>query len=413
MVGLDAGALQTGVKGRLTADNLYISAFGTATAVDVATNAGDVYLTNLFNDPASPPPAPTTRKTINLSLDNSASDRVGRIHTNTEVTFDTAGNPTVKGIAFNDARFQSDKTLIFDDQLAASRMALNVANGAARFDQPILIGQGALPASFGDAVSLKRLADAAAAAGKTLPLPQFNGKPTVGPNAFFAARAGLTFSGGITFDDPDVPYVTFLTDTDLDLGPGVFSINPLKQDFLAQFTSYSPGKTVHIENTLPSQLDGLGPYFTNDLHFKKLPGTTLVFGGALGPQGGTAAPGSGPLIIGANGALNVGGQNAFFVSNGPITGAGNLVSTGFVAVGTPPAPPVPTTPPTAPGATSGTVAGSVQGTMQGGEGAEQVAEQDKEKDKDKDKENVDVADAGEGDTDGVVDHKSNTGQMCE
>ena len=343
----------------------------------------------------------------------SAYDGVGRIHTNTEVTFDAAGNPTVKGIAFNDARFKSDKTLIFDTQLVANRMAVNVANGAARFDQPLLIGQGALPASFGDSVSLKRLAEAAAAAGINLPLPQFNGAPTFGPNAFFAARTGLSFNGGITFNDPDVPYVTFLTDANLDLGPGVFSINPLKQDFLAQFTSYTPGKTVHIENTLPSKLDGLGPYFVNDLHFKKLPGTTLLFGGALGPQGGTAAPGTGPIVIGANGALNVGGQNAFFVSNGPVTGLGNLASTGFVADGAPPVPPVPPVPPTTttPGATSGTVAGSIEGGAGDGFADEQVDERDKEKDKDK--ENVDVAAADEGDTDGVVDQKSNTGQMCE
>ena len=415
VVGLDAGSLQTGAKGLLTADNLYVQAIGASTAVDIATAVGDVYLSNVLADPESAPPAPTTRKTINLSLDNSAYDRVGRFHTNTEVTFDTAGNPTVKGIAFNDARFKSDKTLIFDTQLVANRMAVNVANGAARFDQPLLIGQGALPASFGDSVSLKRLAEAAAGAGTStnLPLPQFNGAPTFGPNAFFAARTGLSFNGGITFNDPDVPYVTFLTDANLDLGPGVFSINPLKQDFLAQFTSYTPGKTVHIENTLPSKLDGLGPYFVNDLHFKKLPGTTLLFGGALGPQGGTAAPGTGPIVIGANGALNVGGQNAFFVSNGPVTGLGNLVSTGFVADGAPPVPPVPPVPPTTttPDATSGTVAGSIEGGAGDGFADEQVDERDKEKDKDE--ENVDVAAADEGDTDGVVDQKSNTGQMCE
>ncbi|MEI7466078.1 MAG: hypothetical protein WCJ87_12090 [Burkholderiales bacterium] len=410
LVGLDAGSLQTGAKGLLTADNLYVQAIGASTAVDIATAVGDVYLSNVLADPESTPPAPTTRKTINLSLDNSAYDRVGRFHTNTEVTFDTAGNPTVKGIAFNDARFKSDKTLIFDTQLVANRMAVNVANGAASFDQPLLIGQGALPASFGDSVSLKRLAEAAAAAGFKLPLPQFNGAPTFGPNAFFAARTGLSFNGGITFNDPDVPYVTFLTDANLDLGPGVFSINPLKQDFLAQFTSYTPGKTVHIENTLPGKLDGLGPYFVNDLHFKKLPGTTLLFGGALGPQGGTAAPGTRPIVIGANGALNVGGQNAFFVSNGPVTGLGNLLSTGFVSDGAPPPPPPPPPPTTTPGATSGTVAGSIEGGV-GEPGTEMVDEKDKEEDKDS--ENVDVAAADDGGTDGVVDQKSNTGQMCE
>jgi len=296
-----------------------------------------------------------------------------------------------------------------------------VANGAARFDQPVLIGAGALPASFGDSVSLKRLADAAAAAGKTLPLPQFNGAPTFGPNAFFAARNGLVFSGGLTFNDPDVPYVAFLTDSALDLGPGVFSINPLKRDFLAQFTAYTPTKTVHIENSLPAELDGLGPYFTNDLHFKKLPGTTLLFGGALGPLGGTAAPRIGPLVIGQNGTLNVGGQNAFFVGDGPVTGAGNLLSTGFVGGDIPPPPPPPPPPPVVdpqkpPGISDGTVNGSIDASVGSGDGAldeEMLANKDDDEEKDRKKEKVDIAEAGEDDTVGVVDQKSNTGQMCE
>jgi hypothetical protein len=187
----------------------------------------------------------------------------------------------------------------------------------------------------------------------------------------------------------------------------VRSINPSRQDFLAQFSAYTPGATVHIENVLPTTLDGTGPYFVNDLHFQLLPGTTLLVGGTLTPTG-VGLPHPGPVLIGQHGGLNIGHQNAFFVANGAITGLGNVISTGFVAIGVPPPEPTPSTPDSL---SSGTVDGAVLADAANGNlMLASVLEDDEEDENDPGS----LEDAASDNQSGSgLGGKSNIGQMCE
>jgi hypothetical protein len=301
-------------------------------------------------------------------------------------------------------RFSGDATFVND--LTAQSLAVNTSGGNVLFDAGVTVGDRPLPDQAGDASAIGSLAAAASAAGVTLPLPMDKGARTNAPNAFFAASGDIKFAEGLSFDDPDVPYAVFKTDGSLDFGPGVRSINPARKDFLAQVTAYTASKTVHIENSLPAALDSSGPYFTNDLHFKKLPGTTLLFGGT-----GT----TGSIVIGANGPLDVGNQNAFFVSTGTVKGAGNLVSTGFAPQSTRP----PITPPITPSeqvqVSMGTVGSAIQDDVIVSNKSMLPTDRDDETDNEKDDEGktLDLAENTGGRKSSLVSSKSNTGQMCE
>ena len=422
-VGVSGGALTTLGAGILQADSVTLVGLGSTQSFSVRTNTQHLTLTNeIFGLDAG------VLSGVNLYLDNTAYAGPTLVDTNTNiqafidpVTGTRFANTLITGLAFSSARMLFTGDVGFAGDVAANNMAVDVANGVLVFSG-IGIGEVPLSGDFGDAYSLALLAQAAQAAGVSLALPQYNGAPTTGANAIFAARNGITFSDGLTLDDPDVPYVAFLTDGLLDFGPGVLSINPIRQDFLAQFSSYTPGATVHIENVLPSTLDGTGPYFVNDLNFQLLPGTTLLAGGTLTPTG-SGLPHPGPVLIGQNGALNIGQQNAFFVANGAITGAGNVISTGFVAVGGTPVPPSPVPPAPAPtpstpdSLTSGTVAGAVLADAANGDlMLASVLEDDSVLDDDEEDENDPgyLEEAASNDQSGSgLGGKSNTGQMCE
>ena len=414
LVGVSGGALTTLGTGILQADSVTLVGLGSTQSFSVRTNTQHLTLTNeIFGLNAG------VLSGVNLYLDNTAYAGPTLVDTNTNIqafidpaTGTRFADTLITGLAFSSARMLFTGDVGFAGEVAANNMAVDVANGVLVFSG-IGIGEVPLSGDLGDAYSLALLAQAAQAAGVSLALPQYNGAPTTGANAIFAARNGITFSDGLTLDDPDVPYVAFLTDGLLDFGPGVLSINPSRQDFLAQFSSYTPGATVHIENVLPSTLDGTGPYFVNDLNFQLLPGTTLLTGGTLTPTG-IGLPHPGPVLIGQNGALNIGHQNAFFVANGAITGVGNVISTGFVAVaGTPvpPAPPPAPTPSTPDSLSSGTVAGAVLADAANGDLMLASVSEDDEEDEN-DPGNLEDA-AGDNQSESGLGGKSNTGQMCE
>ncbi len=421
LVGVSGGALTTLGAGILQADSVTLVGLGSTQSFSVRTNTQHLTLTNeIFGLNAG------VLSGVNLYLDNTAYAGPTLVDTNTNIqafidpaTGTRFADTLITGLAFSSARMLFTGDVGFAGGVAANNMAVDVANGVLVFSG-IGIGEVPLSGDFGDAYSLALLAQAAQAAGVSLALPQYNGAPTTGANAIFAARNGITFSDGLTLDDPDVPYVAFLTDGLLDFGPGVLSINPSRQDFLAQFSAYTPGATVHIENLLPSTLDGTGPYFVNDLNFQLLPGTTLLAGGTLTPTG-SGLPHPGPVLIGQNGALNIGHQNAFFVANGAITGAGNVISTGFVAVGGTPVPPPPVppapTPSTPDSLSSGTVAGAVLADAANGDlMLASVLEDDSVLDDDEEDENDPgyLEEAASNDQSGSgLGGKSNTGQMCE
>ncbi len=390
------GALMTEGEGILNADELRIGVFGSSKGVNLSTNTAALVFGIDTTGGATVAP-------VNVAINNSARTGATRVSTDPG-SVDSGTEFSVLPLAEAAFRFSGDATFLND--LTAQSLAVNTSGGNVLFAAGVTVGDRPLPDQAGDANAINSLAAAASAAGVTLPLPMYKGARTNAPNAFFAASGDIKFAEGLSFDDPDVPYVVFTTDGLLDFGPGVKSINPARKDFLAQFTAYTASKTVHIENSLPVALDASGPYFTNDLHFKKLPGTTLLFGGT-----GT----TGSIVVGANGPLDVGNQNAFFVSTGAVTGAGNLVSAGFAPQSTLP----PITPPITPSeqvqVSMGTVGSAIQDDVIVSNKSMLPTERDDEKDNEKDDEGktLDLAENTSGRKSSLVSSKSNTGQMCE
>jgi len=211
--------------------------------------------------------------------------------------------------------------------MLAQNALINVSGGALAIKGTMIVGERNLPDALGDRLSLLFLSRASRADGGRIPLPRYNGAVTTGPNAIFRAQNGIELAGGLVMLDPDTPYVIFATDGYLELGPGVFSESSIGNEFLAQFTAFSPKAKIHVEDALPPVLFGDGPVFTNRDHFSKLPGTTMILGN-LGPS--FASPHVGGISVGQNGKIDIGHQNILFSTLGGTVGAGNIVSTGFI-----------------------------------------------------------------------------------
>jgi filamentous hemagglutinin family protein len=299
------------------------------------------------------------------------------------------------------ALFRGDTYVVGD--FAARNAMVEVMEGSLVFSGPVLIGDLNLPPTEGDSISLQALALARRPDGSAPGLPRFDGAPTTGANAVFQARDGLFFEQGLAFDDPDTPYVAFITDGPLELGPGVSSVNPRRQDFLAQFTAYTKGRPIFVEDSFSHGLSG--PVFTRADHFAKLPGTTLIIGNSR-VNDFTAA---GDITVGRNGSIDIGDQNILFATAGRVTGVGNIRSTGFVgelssvsiteqinqAFPLPFAGDIRPEPPVDAGKSGGGRSG------------------ERDDDKDEDEDYVDIDDTGEGESSGLVAQRDNSGQMCQ
>ena len=379
-VGAAHGALQTTNGGVIKGDSVILS-LSQATLVDVRTSAPAIYLENYGG---GSPDVSVDNRTFNgatkvLSAVFGSTD--GRAGYGGDSLSATGGLGAVK------MAFAGDATFI--GTFAAQNATIQVDNGALHFVGEVLIGKRNLPDIEGDGLSLLALSRSLRPDGTGIPLPRFNGVTTSGPNAVFRARTGIAFKSGITFDDPDTPYVVFRTDGTLDLGPGVFSRSSISHEFLAQFTSFMPMTTIHVENVAPLLPFKDGPTFANKDHFAKLPGTTMIIGG-LGLPGG---PQTGSVIIGEQGTIDIGAQNILFSSRGVIRGAKNVLSTGFIGE-----------------------VGSLQNTLARIFQTPIVNEFDEvtdEEKKEEDKESIDVG-AGEGATEEkLVAQQSNNGQMCQ
>ncbi|MGE3773429.1 MAG: beta strand repeat-containing protein, partial [Gammaproteobacteria bacterium] len=216
--------------------------------------------------------------------------------------------------------------VVVSGSMFAQNALIDVSGGSLAIKGTMFVGERNLPNEFGDRVSLLFLSRALRADGGRIALPRYNGAVTTGPNAIFRAQNGIEIAEGLVFLDPDTPYVVFMTDGTLALGPGVFSESSIGNEFLAQFSSYSPKATIHVENSTPLLPFGDGPTFTNHDHFSKLPGTTMIIGN-LGLPG---LPHVGGITIGRNGKIDIGDQNILFSTAGTTTGIGNIVSTGFI-----------------------------------------------------------------------------------
>ncbi|MBI4693329.1 MAG: filamentous hemagglutinin N-terminal domain-containing protein [Gammaproteobacteria bacterium] len=224
-------------------------------------------------------------------------------------------------------------TLIVGD-FAAKNLYVEVNNGGLFIPGSVLIGDVPLPAKLGDELTIKALSLAVRPDGQHLPVPEYQGKVGVGPNAVFRAQGGIMIgasgfghsgaSGGLKFDDPDTPYVVFQSDGPVLTGP-VQSINPTKVSFIAQYAAYTHTNPIAVEGTYVSGMAGTG--FYADTNFKTLPGTTILIGGLSLPGGKQ----TGKITIGSGGAFDIGDQNILFATTGGVSGIKNVLSTGFIA----------------------------------------------------------------------------------
>ena len=280
---------------------------------------------------------------------------------------------------------------------SAKNLAVNVANGALRFADQVTVGEFPLPPEFGDPVLLNTLSQVDKFDGTAQSIPRFDGVTSVGPNAVFRARNGLAFDKGMHFTDPDVPYVIFQTDGALSFGPGI-TAGP-HEDFFAQFTTFDPTRDIVIEN---SPANGPGNFF-NELHFKLLPGTTVL----LGSESLQSGPQAGSIVVGDG--IDIGEQNIAFATRGFSKISPTFKSTGFVrqlrlVAG------VPTL-------IDSSVA-AVERALEEEFEVPTVTEFNLDSTKDEDQEDeedeyVEVDGAGAAESDELVSQQSNTGQMCE
>jgi len=322
-----AGGVRTAPGGLLSAPMVILHSVDGG-AIDVRTNSPDI--TVAASGSASP----------DVSIDNTAHTGATVLRPSSSLgsygsygsygsDFGRSGFDSfaeLSGGFFGAVKVAAAGDLVIANTLFARNALIEVTNGSLAVQGSMIVGDLNLSSDHGDRASLLFLSRARRPDGAGIPLPRFNGAATAGPNAVFRAQNGIEFAGGLVFLDPDTPYVIFMTDGKLDLGPGVYSESSIGNEFLAQFTSFSPQATIHVEDSTPLVPFTNGPTFTNAEHFSKLPGTTMIVGN-LGLPGG---PHTGGITIGRNGVIDIGDQNILFSTTGRTVGIGNIRSTGFI-----------------------------------------------------------------------------------
>lgn len=378
-----AGGISTGLSGLLEAPRISLTSLQNG-PIDVRTKSPDIAVSNAGG--ASP----------DVSIDNTAYVGLTTLRPGSGGSYGSYGSyggssfvPIGGAGMFGAFRVNALGDLVISGSLFADNALINVTAGGLAIKGSMIVGDRNLPDVFGDRASLLFLSRAVRPDGRGIPLPRFNGTVTSGANAVFRAQNGIAFDGGLAFTDPDTPYVIFMTDGTLDLGPGVFSESSIGNEFLAQFTSFTPGRTIRVEDSSPLVPFTDGPTFTRADHFSKLPGTTML----IGNLGLPLSPHVGSIVVGQNGKVDIGDQNILFTTGGRTSGVGNIVSTGFVGdisvrdalarvFQTP-------------------IVQDVTDPEQGG---------DRKK---KDKDYVEAEEGGDGSGEELVAQKTNNGQMCE
>jgi filamentous hemagglutinin family protein len=171
-----------------------------------------------------------------------------------------------------------------------------------------------LPAyQFGDATMLSEFA----LLGGTVPGSTL-------ANAAFIAPDGVTlgsfdFFGDYLYLKSDTLKLNQPIDTWLPGSEGAPVVNP---NVIVQLLPFTASQAIAIEDVLPSPVAGT-TYYGNSSHFQRFPGTSLFVGGSLF---------GGPVTIGQNGTINIGGQNFLVATGGAVNGLGNIVSTGLVGI---------------------------------------------------------------------------------
>jgi len=209
-------------------------------------------------------------------------------------------------------------TVLAGDRIDLANVTLVTHNG---YDVATLAGDSAM-------------LDAYAAYGGNVPGSGYANAVFIAPNE---VRLGnYDFYGDYLYLKSDLVTLNNTIDTWLPGSEGSPIVNP---DVIIQMQPYSSGLAVGVEDQMPTSPMPGTTYYTNADHFSRFPGTSLFVGGA-GYDGAVA--------IGQDGMIDIGGQNFLVASTAPITGAGNILTTGLSNVAGSLAPPPPPPPPPAP-----------------------------------------------------------------
>jgi hypothetical protein len=146
--------------------------------------------------------------------------------------------------------------------------------------------------------------------------------PEHGPNMIIKAPGGIAF-GALAFTGMD-PYVKFLSDGHVSIGA---VSGPDGADYLVVYSPIDPTLNISFENDFFEPGAGSIAYNNQD-HVAIWPGTTIVFGEA-DPSSGALFDGG--VTIGTQGPIDIGAKNFFVLTDGPVTGLENVISTGVVS----------------------------------------------------------------------------------
>lgn len=146
--------------------------------------------------------------------------------------------------------------------------------------------------------------------------------PNHGPDLLIKATTGIDFDSTLAFNG-STPYLKLFSD-----GPTVMPdhvAGATGAEFTVVYSPINPLLPVIFESQPFSVPVGSVGYNAVN-HFASIPGTTIMFG-----EGTAEGPiHQGPFTIGANGIIDIGGDNLLMFTSGEVAGLGNVISTGYV-----------------------------------------------------------------------------------
>jgi filamentous hemagglutinin family protein len=261
----------------------------------------------------------------NVAIDNSTFNAPATIEFSTGLI---AASMSGADIPFNHVTMKMGGDTDVAGSLAAHSLFVDVNGGGIVFRDTVTVGSGALPEEWGDADAIRALQQGPAYAdGRPIGTPMLDGVDTVAPNAVFRGERYVDFLNGLVLHDPDTPYVIFATDGHVEQVGGVYNTHPTGSgDIVAQFTTYSPDRDIHIEATrtesLPHSATDPDPgyaTFFNDSNFGQVRGTSIIVGNGFLPSG----PHTGQRVVGPGIDLTNGGEDPF--RNFVCIGSGNCL----------------------------------------------------------------------------------------
>ncbi|MCC6201412.1 MAG: filamentous hemagglutinin N-terminal domain-containing protein [Gammaproteobacteria bacterium] len=241
------------------------------------------------------------RGVIDLHIDNTA-------HTG-DAMF-SFGSDSVSDRNFSNVALRSGGSLSVDTFNARS-LSIDVPGRFIAAGAVTIAGGGSLPIEATD----QYLFDSMTEAGLV--------PPDHGPDLLIRATQGIDFDSTLAFAHL-TPYLKLFSNGTTTMPGSVTGASGA--EFTVVYAPIDPGLPVLFEATPFSVPSGSVGYNAVN-HFASIPGTTIVFGE------GTEADGmllTGPLTIGAGGVIDIGDDNFMLLTDGPVSGLGNVISTGRI-----------------------------------------------------------------------------------